>query len=137
MSISAYIKEIGRGKDGARPLQEDQAHDLMSQVLDGRVTDLEIGAFAVAMRIKGESTAELSGFLKAATERCIALRAPGPAVEHLAHEVVGLVFLQRPGANLAPADLLDVRADAHCPVPAGWVSKSRARGPRRPPSLRF
>ena len=80
MSISAYIKEIGRGKDGARPLQEDQAHDLMSQVLDGRVTDLEIGAFAVAMRIKGESTAELSGFLKAATERCIALRAPGPAV---------------------------------------------------------
>lgn len=80
MSISAYIKVIGRGKDGARPLQEDQAHDLMSQVLDGRVTDLEIGAFAVAMRIKGESTAELAGFLKATTERCVHFHPPGPVV---------------------------------------------------------
>ena len=36
MSIAAYIKEIGRGKEGARSLSSDQAHDLMSQVLDGR-----------------------------------------------------------------------------------------------------
>lgn len=80
MSISAYIKEIGRGKEGARPLQHAQAHDLMSQVLDGQVTDLELGAFAIAMRIKGESTEELAGFLQAVTERCVRLNAPGPAV---------------------------------------------------------
>ena len=49
MSIATYIKEIGRGKEGARALTQEQAHDLMSQVLDGRVTDLEIGAFAIAM----------------------------------------------------------------------------------------
>ena len=55
MSIAAYIKEIGRGKDGARSLDREQADDLMSQVLDGRVSDLEIGAFAIAMRIKGET----------------------------------------------------------------------------------
>ena len=46
----------------------------MSQVLDQRVTDLEIGAFALAMRIKGESVAELAGFLEAANDRCIAIR---------------------------------------------------------------
>ena len=80
MGISAYIKEIGRGKDGARSLNREQARDLMGQVLDGQVTDLELGAFAIAMRIKGESTDELAGFLEAVTERCLPLRAPGPAV---------------------------------------------------------
>ena len=39
MSIAPYIKVIGRGKDGARPLSTEQAHDLFSQVLDRQVTD--------------------------------------------------------------------------------------------------
>ena len=80
MTITRYIKEIGRGKDGARSLTEVQAHDLMSQVLDGQVTDLEIGAFALAMRIKGESIAELTGFLHAVQERCIDIRPTGPTI---------------------------------------------------------
>ena len=80
MSIAPYIKEIGRGKDGARSLTQTQAYDLMSQVLDGRVTDLEIGAFALAMRIKGETTEELAGFLEATNERCMPVRPAQPAV---------------------------------------------------------
>ena len=80
MSIAKYIKEIGRGKEGARALSRADAYDLMSQVLDGRVTDLEIGAFAIAMRIKGESVAELAGFLEATHERCIAIRSTAPTV---------------------------------------------------------
>jgi anthranilate phosphoribosyltransferase len=74
MGISSYIREIGRGKQGARSLDQAQAHDLMSQVLDGRVSDLEIGAFVLAMRIKGESLEELAGFLEATQDRCMALR---------------------------------------------------------------
>lgn len=73
MTIAPYIRVIGRGKEGARSLDEMQAHELMSQLLDGRLSDLEIGAFALAMRIKGESVAELSGFLRAVHERCLAL----------------------------------------------------------------
>lgn len=80
MSIAPYIKEIGRGKEGARSLDPQQAHDLMSQVLDGHASDLEIGAFAVAMRIKGESLEELDGFLRAVHERCIAVTPPRPMV---------------------------------------------------------
>jgi len=80
MPIASYIKEIGRGKEGARSLSEAQAHDLMCQVLDGTVTDLEIGAFALAMRIKGESVDELAGFLTAAHERCIPVRTSSPTV---------------------------------------------------------
>jgi len=80
MAITSYIKEIGRGKEGARSLNEAQANDLMSQVLDQRVSDLEIGAFALAMRIKGESVHELAGFLTAAHERCIPIRTTRPTI---------------------------------------------------------
>ncbi|HUR90184.1 MAG TPA: DNA-binding protein YbiB [Ramlibacter sp.] len=65
MGISQYIKEIGRGKDGARALSREQAMDLFGQVLDGAVTDLEIGAFCIAMRVKGETPEEMAGFLDA------------------------------------------------------------------------
>jgi anthranilate phosphoribosyltransferase len=66
MSIAPYIKQIGRGKDGARALDAGQAEDLLRQVFEGRVSELQLGAFVIAMRIKGESPAELAGFLAAA-----------------------------------------------------------------------
>jgi len=69
MGISHYIKEIGRGARGAKPLEREQAQDLFGQVLDGTVTDLEIGAFCLAMRIKGETPEELAGFLDATHAR--------------------------------------------------------------------
>ena len=69
MGISQYLKEIGRGKQGARPLAREQAADLFGQVLDGAVSDLEIGAFCIAMRVKGETPEEMCGFLDAARAR--------------------------------------------------------------------
>ncbi len=69
MSIAGYIREIGRGRDGARSLSRAQASDLFGQLLDGSVTDLEVGAFCLAMRIKGETPAEMAGFLDATYER--------------------------------------------------------------------
>ena len=69
MAISQYLKEIGRGKDGARALSREQAADLFGQVLDGTVTDLEVGGFCLAMRIKGETPTEMAGFLDATDAR--------------------------------------------------------------------
>ena len=69
MGIGKYIKEIGRGREGARALSREQAADLFGQVLDGEVTDLEIGAFCLAMRIKGETPDEMAGFLDATHTR--------------------------------------------------------------------
>jgi len=80
MSIAPYIKEIGRGSEGARSLTTEQACDLMSQVLDGAVTDLEVGAFALAMRIKGETVDELVGFAQATQARCLALPSEQPVI---------------------------------------------------------
>ncbi|GAA6141991.1 DNA-binding protein YbiB [Hydrogenophaga sp. 5NK40-0174] len=69
MGISQYIKEIGRGKDGARALTREQATDLFGQVIDRSVTELEVGAFCLSMRIKGETPEEMAGFLDATHAR--------------------------------------------------------------------
>lgn len=82
MGISQYIKEIGRGKEGARSLSREQAQDLFGQVLDGAVTDLEIGGFCLAMRIKGETAQEMAGFLDATYARIhrVPLASQGAAI---------------------------------------------------------
>lgn len=81
-SAAAYIKEIGRGKKGARDLTREQARELYAAMLDKRVSDLELGGILVAMRIKGESVDELAGFLDAAE--------------------AGLRLLPSPAASFAP-----------------------------------
>ena len=73
MGIGHYIKEIGRGKDGAKALSRHQAADLLGQILDDSVSDLEVGAFCLAMRIKGETPEEMAGFLDAVHARLNAL----------------------------------------------------------------
>lgn len=79
-SIAPYLREIGRGKEGARSLSRAQAADLMARLLDDRVSELEKGAFALAMRIKGETPEELAGFMDAVEPRTLALVSPRPAV---------------------------------------------------------
>lgn len=76
MSISHFIREIGRGKQGARHLTREQSQELMGLVLDGAVSDLELGAFCVAMRIKGETPEEMAGFLDATHQRLTCFRNP-------------------------------------------------------------
>jgi anthranilate phosphoribosyltransferase len=71
-----FIKEIGRGKDGARSLSRADACQLYAAMLDGRVSDLELGAILLAMRIKGESVDEIAGFLDAAEASFELLQAP-------------------------------------------------------------
>ncbi len=71
-----FIREIGRGKKGARDLSRDDAHALYAAMLDGRVSDLELGALLIGMRIKGESVSEIGGFLDAAEAAFEPLQAP-------------------------------------------------------------
>jgi len=65
MSISSYLKVIGRGTKGAGDLDREQAKTLFTLILNGGVSDLELGAFCLAMRYKGESVSELMGFMDA------------------------------------------------------------------------
>lgn len=75
MAISHYLKDIGRGADGARDLTRAAAADLLGRILDGHCSELEIGAFCVAMRLKGETPDELAGFIDALDARLAKLPA--------------------------------------------------------------
>jgi anthranilate phosphoribosyltransferase len=80
MSITAYLKDIGRGAAGARSLSRAAACDLMQQVLAGSVSAAQAGAFVMAMRMKGETAPELAGFLDAVHERCMPVPSAQPVV---------------------------------------------------------
>lgn len=69
MAYAFYIKEIGRGKEDARDLSEDEAYHLFAALLDGGVPEMEMGAILMALRMKGESLAEMLGFHRAVEER--------------------------------------------------------------------
>jgi len=85
--------------DGAHDLPEQDAHDLFAAMLDGGVADLELGACLTALRMKTESTVELLGFYRAASERIYALRPPSAGLRPL---VVGSYSGARQEANLLP-----------------------------------
>jgi anthranilate phosphoribosyltransferase len=100
-----FIKEIGRGKDGARSLSRNDAHDLYAAMLDGRVSDLEMGGILLAMRIKGESVEEIAGFLQAAEASFTQIALPvqaGSAAWQYAPVVIPSYNGARHMANLTP-----------------------------------
>ncbi len=76
VDCAPWIREIARGPKGSRDLDRASARDLLAAILDGEVTDLELGAILVAMRVKGESLDETLGFLDAAGPRVARLKAP-------------------------------------------------------------
>ena len=79
MDYARWIKDIGRGRRGARDLERDQAAQLYGAMLDGRVPELELGALLIAWRIKGESAEELLGLVDAMQARTARLAPPaGP-----------------------------------------------------------
>ena len=76
MSYANYIKDIGRGAQGARSLSIDDAQKLYAAMLDGGVPDLELGAIILALRVKGEAVDEMLGFMAAVDDRTETLEVP-------------------------------------------------------------
>ncbi|HKU85195.1 MAG TPA: DNA-binding protein YbiB [Casimicrobiaceae bacterium] len=76
--FAKWIRDIGRGPHAARPLATDAACELGSAMLAGTVPPLELGAILLAYRVKGETVAELTGFM-AAIDRQLARLAPPAA----------------------------------------------------------
>lgn len=58
-----YLKEVGRGKRGARDLSYEQAVDAAARIVTGDAAPAQIGAFLMAERIKMESVEELAAFV--------------------------------------------------------------------------
>lgn len=79
LNLPTLIREIGRGKNGARSLSVEQAQTLYAAMLAQEVPELELGAIMIALRMKGESLAEITGFMQAAQASLLALSAPASA----------------------------------------------------------
>jgi anthranilate phosphoribosyltransferase len=76
------VKAVGTGPRGSRALRFEEAREAMRALLTGRASDVQAGAFLIAMRIKGETPEELAGFAQG-------LRDAVPETEPYAGERVG------------------------------------------------
>ncbi len=65
MNFHGIIKEVGRGARGARGLEPHIASEAFTALLNGEISDVQLGAWWLAMRIKGETAEELSAFVDA------------------------------------------------------------------------
>ncbi|RJE88669.1 anthranilate phosphoribosyltransferase [Paenibacillus sp. 1011MAR3C5] len=61
--LANLLKEVGRGKRGARDLSGDEARQAAELIIGGKATAAQIGAFLIAERIKMESVDELEAFV--------------------------------------------------------------------------
>ncbi len=66
--FAEFIKILGKGKRGARPLTQDEAYRAMTMMLNREVEPEQLGAFLMLMRIKEETCEELAGFVQAARD---------------------------------------------------------------------
>ncbi|ALC96053.1 hypothetical protein AMC77_01575 [Candidatus Profftella armatura] len=74
--LTNFIKKIKRHKKSSYNLSFKNAELLYNIILKGKLSDIELGAFLLAMRIKGESVEEISGFLNAINSLFIPLEIP-------------------------------------------------------------
>jgi anthranilate phosphoribosyltransferase len=75
MSLLPYLHRVAAGSD----LSGAEAREAMSVLLEGEAGEAEIAGFLVALKMKGETAAELAGFARAMRDRMIVVDA-GPDV---------------------------------------------------------
>ena len=63
-----YIQTIGRGQKRRRSLTQAEAKAAMQQILQGKVTDMQLGAFLMLIRVREETPEEAAGFVEALRE---------------------------------------------------------------------
>lgn len=68
--FAQFIRILGKGKKGSRPLTQNEAYQSMKMILAEQVQPVQLGAFLMLMRVKEETPEELAGFVLAARESC-------------------------------------------------------------------
>jgi anthranilate phosphoribosyltransferase len=69
MGIAELIHRVARGKHGSKDLSRDESEKVFATLLQPDADALQLGAFLIAERIKGETASELAGFVDAAHSR--------------------------------------------------------------------
>ena len=68
--IQSAISELMDGRD----LSQEDAREVMNSIMAGEATPAQIGAFLVALRIKGETADEIAGCAEAMREHVLVVR---------------------------------------------------------------
>lgn len=74
--IREMIQEVVNGKD----LSEEEMISVMEEIMEGKATDAQIGAFITALRMKGETIAEITGAAKVMRAKATPIRIQNNAV---------------------------------------------------------
>lgn len=62
-------------------LDQEEAWQVMTLIMTGQATDAQIGGYLVALRMKGETVAEIAGSARAMREQALHVAAPGTVVD--------------------------------------------------------
>lgn len=68
LSLPLIIRALGRGKKGTRDLSREEARFTMQSILNGSITQPQLGAFLMLMRVKEETPEEIAGMVEACHE---------------------------------------------------------------------
>jgi anthranilate phosphoribosyltransferase len=111
---------------GAEPLSDEQAGWAMRQILSGEATPAQIAAFAVALRSKGETVAEVTALVD--TMYSYATPFPMPAGIGPVVDVVGTGGDRSNTVNISTMAAMVVAASGHAVVKHGNRAASSATG---------
>jgi len=115
----AVIKAVGTGPRGSRALTFDEARAATAALLAGEVSPVQAGAFLIAMRIKGETPAELAGVTQALRDAARSVAPDPPSGSRPVVACAGAYdgMLETPQLSLAAAVLAaaaGARIVVHC-----------------------
>lgn len=63
--FAEVLRTIGKGPGRGRALDRSEAREAFAMVLDGRAAEMQVGAFLLLLRYRGETPEELAGFVEA------------------------------------------------------------------------
>lgn len=62
-------------------LSEDEMASCMAQIMEGKATDAQIGAFLSALRMKGETVGEITGAVRIMRDKALKIKAPEGVID--------------------------------------------------------
>ena len=77
MPLAPFLHRVAAGVD----LTSDEAHAAMTLLLEGGRGDAVVGAFLVALHVKGETATELAGFARAMREHMVVVDAGADVID--------------------------------------------------------
>ena len=75
------IKEAIVKVSGGQPLEMEEASDAMQEIVQGVATPAQIAAFAIALRMKGETAAEIAGLARVMRQEAVRVSVTGEVVD--------------------------------------------------------